>query len=203
MNKPNIIPTTTTTESLHPNRHRPPRRSSSRLGCWAVLTGCLLALGALNVRAEYYTLKEQVLVSGRQRLDPKHPDGQHFVRDRSAGVSTVNGLVHVSSICSASSVVGPNGTTTIRITGQIVQTTANGDQLFYSASGTVVVSGRTERALYNQVIKSKITVTGGTGAFEGAWGSGEMTCLVNSDELNSEVHFSSQMNVTLRIPGEK
>lgn len=195
--------TATTGQSLKPNQHRPVGRQSSCLRRLAFLTGCVLAVGALNVQAEYYTIKEQVLVSGRQRLDPKHPDGEHFVRDRSAGVSTINGLVHVSSVCSASSIAGPNGTTTIRITGQIVQTTANGDQLFYSASGTVVASGHTERGLHNQVIKSKVTVTGGTGAFKGARGGGEMTCLVNSDELTSEVHFSSQMNVTLCIPGEK
>ncbi len=165
----------------------------------AVLVVGLLAQTTINVSAEHYTLQDQTLVSGTQKLDPRYSDGQHFVREQCVGVSTILGLYRESSILTRSVVTGPNGAKTVVLTGQVVYTCANGDQIFSSLRGTCVISGSAgTRTSCADVIQCKVTVTGGTGSYKNVSGSGQRTCLVKADG-----QFSSLTFVTLSFPGER
>ena len=165
----------------------------------AVLMAGIVALGTLNGRAEHYTLQNQVMVSGIQRLDTQSADGMHFVRDRSAGFSTVFGLFNQTSSYTVTVVTALGGPGKVVITGQIVDTTPNGDQIYYSFRGATILSDSTGiRNLFAQVIKGKVTVIRGTGVFKNVSGSGEATWLVDSNGL-----FSSQTALTLVFTGEK
>jgi hypothetical protein len=164
----------------------------------AVLMVGLLALSTINLRAEHYTIQDQILVSGTQRLDPYYAGEQHFIRDRSAGVSTRNGLVCESSVYTRCVITDPRGGKTVYMAGQSVYLCGNGDQIFCSFRGTVVCAGYTARNLCTEVVKGTVTVTGGTGAYKDVSGGGAMTCVVSSDG-----HFSSLTEVTLYLHGEK
>lgn len=172
-------------------------RGVTNWGLAGLMVG-LLALTTVNLWAEHYDRQDQTLVTGVQRLDPRHPDGQHFVREQCVGVSTVLGLYRESVTITRSVVTSPLGVRTVVYTGQSVYTCVNGDQLFMSLKGTCIMSGTAGGRAWADVLCCKVTVTGGTGEFKNVWGSGQRTCVVKGDG-----QFSSLTELTISFPGEK
>jgi hypothetical protein len=172
-------------------------RAVTNRGLAGLMVG-LLTLTGVNLWAEHYDRQDQTLVTGVQRLDPRYPDGQHFVREQCIGVSTVLGLYRESATITRSVVTSAPGVKTAVYTGQSMYTCANGDQLFMSLKGTCIMSGTAGTRLWADVICCTVTVTGGTGKFKNVWGSGQRTCVVKGDG-----QFSSMTEVTISFPGEK
>ena len=149
----------------------------------------ILAIGPLRAKAEGYTVHEQTLVCGVQTA--------RGVMDLNHGVGTTSlAMDPISEFWSYSPVRPlvdePEG---IIVNGTIEDTYADG-QIIYSLHGTMVVQrvGRVNVRL----ITGTVTVIGGTGMFHGISGSGQAKCVVSWDG-----HFSSSIEATLRILGQK
>jgi hypothetical protein len=160
-------------------------------------TGCSLALvvvgivaiGPLQAKAEGYTIHEQTLVCGAQT--------SRGAMELNHGVGTTSlALDPISEFWSYSSVRPlvdePQG---ILVRGTIEDTYADG-QIVYSLDGIMVVQ-RVGRVNV-RFITGTVTVIGGTGMFHGVSGTGQTKCVVSWDG-----HFSSSIEATLRILGQK
>jgi hypothetical protein len=104
------------------------------------------------------------------------------VQDVTSSVGTVVGTPVVRGTTSGSEVAasppppcGPNAGSAV--TGSVTTTASNGSQLNFSLSGTVCQAATTS-SYTRYLVRSTVTVTGGTGEFAGATGGGKQDSVV-------------------------
>jgi hypothetical protein len=164
------------------------KQTVSLLGLTLFVAG-VLATGPFRAEAESYTIHEQTLVCGVQT-----PRGVRII-NHGVGTSSIfdRPISEVwSYILEQPRAEGPQR---VIVTGSIEETYADG-QIVYSFRGTMVV--RRFGAGNIQVITGTVTAIGGTGIFGAVRGGGQIRCVLNCDG-----HFSSSIDATLNLPGEK